>query len=202
MSQISWRPTFHLFILEELISGFNFSIFKMTQAHWTLGQHFVNGKTCLQVKCNAYSGTPRWKRLTCSAGDTKPWAEPSHTTTKEKQQAYLSHVYRTDLRGIRGTVHLHTPGDVCQRNRPTCITDFVQQALFFFVPGVQVLIRATGQAHTVRGRGAFRRQVCSLNGEDNVSVKNKTMTINADQNQTSWIWRCMPLIPASLWDPS
>lgn len=112
MSQISWRPTSHLFILEELISGFNFSIFKMTQAHWTLGQHFVNNKTCLQFKCNAYSGTARWKRLTCSAGDTKPWAEPSPTTTKEKQQAYLSHVYRTDLRGIRGTC-ISTPLGTC-----------------------------------------------------------------------------------------
>lgn len=98
MSQIRWRPTSHLFILEELISGFNFSIFKMTQAHWTLGQHFVNGKTCLQLKCNAYSGTERWKCLTCSAGDTKPWAEPFPTTTKAKQQAYLLLVYRTDLR--------------------------------------------------------------------------------------------------------
>lgn len=153
----------------------------MSQAHRTLGQHFVNGKMCLQLECNAYSETERWKCLTCSAGDTKPWAEPFPTTTKEKQQAYLSHVYRTDLRSIKWMVHLHAPGDVCQRHRPTCITHFMQQALIFFVPGVQVLIWATGQTHTVRGRGAFRRQISSLNEEDNVSIKNKTMTINADQ---------------------
>ena len=86
------------------------------------------------------------------------------------------------FKGIRWMVRLRTPGDVCQRGRPTCVTDFMQQALVFFVPGVQVLIWAAGQTHTVRGRGAFRRQVCSLSGEDNVSIKNKTMTINADQN--------------------
>lgn len=154
----------------------------MTQAHQTRRQRFVNGKMCLQLKCHAYSGAERWKCLTCSTGDTKSWAEPLPTRTKEKQQAYLSLVYRTDLRSKRWMVHLHARDDVCQRDRPTCITDFMQQALIFFVPGVQVLIWTTGQTHTVRGRRAFRRQVSSLNGEDNVSIKNKTMTINADQN--------------------
>lgn len=79
-------------------------------------------------------------------------------------------------------VHLHAPGDVCQCDRPTCITDFMQQALIFFIPGVQVLIWTTGQTHTIGGRRTFRRQVSSLNGEDDVSIKTKTMTINADQN--------------------
>jgi hypothetical protein len=37
----------------------------------------------------------------------------------------------------------------------------MQQAFIFFIPGIQVLIQAAGQAHAVRGSSAFRRHVLS-----------------------------------------
>lgn len=47
----------------------------------------------------------------------------------------------------------------------------MQQAFIFFIPGVQVFIRATGQTDTFRGSSALGRHVRSLNQKERESEK-------------------------------
>lgn len=113
------------------------------------------------------------KILTCGTGTIKPGVEPFLHAAGLLNTILWNGFKEQKMMGVSPPA-----SDLCQCDRPTCVTDFVQQAFIFFVPGVQVLIWATGQTHTVRGRSAFRRQVSSLNGEDNVPITNKTLAVN------------------------
>jgi hypothetical protein len=52
----------------------------------------------------------------------------------------------------------------------------MQQAFIFFIPGIQVLIQAAGQAHAVRGSSAFRRHVLSLSWKGKKCTNQKQHT--------------------------